>query len=291
VPYDWDEEKLLVERELYRAHSALRLAEHRNRKLPKLEKKNNAKDYDEMLQKGVTEYMQFLDKEEFLTVKPWMDPALRGQIRQFVPTDKLRGFFDEIDHRDPMAMRAHMYHWIELARNREEPNESPIRATPLLSNIFDNRAEGFATAMEELVLNAGLLKDKPRAQELIYIMLAQRCARGLGGLYQHGQDMNFDQATQFASRWVPWGLLPADGSTIQHEEQMYLQQPGYEASYVVGKVQIDQLIAEYARQREGTFVLKQFMDEFNRVGIIPVSLIYWQMTGDKSMVNKAVEGK
>ncbi len=291
VPYTWSEEELLVKRELYRAHSALRFAEHRNRRVPKLEKKNNAKDYDEMLNKGVKEYMEFLDKEEFLTVKPYMEPAMRAQIQEFVPTDQLRGFFAEVDYRDPMAMRAHMYHWIELARNREEPNESPIRATNLLSNIFDNRAEGFATAMEELVMNAGLLKDRPRAQELIYIMLAQRCARGLGGLYQHGQEMNFDQSTQFASKWVPWGLLPADGGTIQHEEQMYLQQPGYEASYVIGKIQIDQLIAEYSRQREGRFVLKEFMDEFNRVGIIPVSLIYWQMTGDKSMVNAAVGRK
>lgn len=290
VPYDWHDEKILLERELYRAHSGLRLAEYKNRNLPKLEKKNNAKEYDEMLQQGVTDFISFMDKEEFMTVKPYMDPALRAQIRPFVPTDKLRGFFDEVDHRDPMAMRAHMYHWIELARNREEPNTSPIRATPLLSNIFDNRAEGFATAMEELVMNAGMLENRPRAKELIYIMLAQRSARALGGLYQHGLELDFDGATKYASKWVPWGLLPADGGTIQHEEQMYLQQPGYEGSYVMGKIQVDQLIAEYARQREGQFVWKEFMDKFNRVGIIPVSLIYWEMTGDKSMLNSAIEG-
>lgn len=288
VPYTWSEEKLLTERELYRAHSGLRLAEHRNRKLPNLEKKNNAKDYKEMQHRGVDDLMEFFDKEEFLTVKPYMDPALRGQITEFIPEEGIRGFFYEVDYRDPMALKAHMYHWIELARNREEPNESPIRAKPLLSNIFDSRAEGFATAMEELVMNAGLLHDRQRAQELIYIMLAQRAARGLGGLYQHGLEKDFKQATEYASKWVPWGLLPADGSTIQHEEHMYLQQPAYEVSYVIGKIQVDQLIAEYARQREGKFVLKQFMDEFNRVGIIPVSLIYWEMTGDKSMLNEAV---
>jgi hypothetical protein len=37
-------------------------------------------------------------------------------------------------------------------------------------------------------------------------------------------------------------------------------------------------------------VWKEFMDKFNRVGIIPVSLIYWEMTGDKSMLNSAIEG-
>lgn len=59
----------------------------------------------------------------------------------------------------------------------------------------------------------------------------------------------------------------------------------------MGKLLIDQLIAEYARQREGEFVIKGFMDEFNRMGIIPVSLIHWQMTGDKSMVERAVGKK
>jgi hypothetical protein len=60
--------------------------------------------------------------------------------------------------------------------------------------------------------------------------------------------------------------------------------------YHVPQEEVDQLIAEYARQREGQFVWKEFMDKFNRVGIIPVSLIYWEMTGDKSMLNSAIEG-
>ena len=138
-------------------------------------------------------------------------------------------------------------------------------------------------------MNAGLLKDRPRATELIYIMLAQRAARGLGSIYQHGQEMDFDQATKYASKWVPWGLLPADGGTIQHVEHFYSQQPGYGSSYVTGKILIDQLIAEYARQREGNFILKEFMDDFTTRGIIPVSLLYWEMTGDKSMLNRTLE--
>ena len=87
---------------------------------------------------------------------------------------------------------------------------------------------------------------------------------------------------------MPWGLLPADGETIQHEEHFYLQQPAYGTSYIIGKIEIDQLIAEYARQRDGNFVMQEFMDEFSRVGEIPISLVYWQMTGDKSMLNAAI---
>lgn len=288
VPYTWQEEVVLLERELARAHEAMRLAEYSHRNLPPLPRAPTAEAYAKSQNLAIDEFMKFLG-EEMMTVKPYMDPAMRAVIIPFTPLSEpnaLRGFFHEVDYRDPMPMRAHFFHWIDKAREIEEPVESPIRRVPLLYNIFDNRAEGMATAMEELVLNAGMLKNRPQVTELVHIMLAQRCARGLGGLYQHGQLMDFDQATKFASKWVPWGLLPADGGTIQHEEHFYVQQPAYGESYVIGKMLIDQLIAEYARQREGKFNLKEFMDEFNQVGIIPVSLVHWQMTGDKSMINR-----
>jgi len=290
VPYTWQEEVVLLERELARAHQSMRLAEYNHRNLPPLERSPTAEAYAKSQNQATDEFMKFLG-DEMMTVKPYMDPAMRAVIMSFSPLESptaIRGFFHEVDYRDPMPMRAHFFHWIDKARELEEPVESPIRRVPLLYNIFDSRAEGMATAMEELVLNAGMLKSRPQVTELVHIMLAQRCARGLAGLYQHGQLMDFDQATKYASRWVPWGLLPADGGTIQHEEHFYIQQPAYGESYVIGKMLIDQLIAEYARQREGKFNLKEFMDEFNQVGIIPVSLVHWQMTGDKSMLNKAV---
>jgi hypothetical protein len=243
-----------------------------------------------MLEEAHLELMKFYEEQEIITIKDYMEPALRAQIAEFVPSDEIRGFFWEVHYRDPMPLNSHFFHWIELARIKEEPNESPIRQHASLYNIFDARSEGIATAMEELLMNAGLYKNRPRGRELVYIMLAQRAARGLGGLYQHGLEMDFDEATKYASKWVPWGLLPAAGETIQHEEHFYLQQPAYGTCYVIGKLEIDKLIAEYARQRNGKFVMKEFMDEFSRVGEIPISLVYWQMTGDKSMLN-AVIGK
>ncbi len=288
LPYSWDDEVLIMKRELARAHSSLRLEENRNKDLPKLSQIKNAEDYDQLLNQAVTEYIEFLEKKEIIPMKDYMEPALRAKIGSYSPSDGLRGFFSEITYRGPIVMRTHHYHWIDLARMRDEPNQSPIRRKPLFYNIFDGRAEGMATGMEEMMMHTGLLDDKPRARELIWILLAQRAARGLGGLFQHGLEMDFDKATQFASKWTPWGLLPADGSTIQFEEHFYLRQPGYGTSYVIGKIEIEKLIAEYARQREGNFVLKQFMDDFNNAGVIPVSLIYWELTGDKSMLEAAI---
>jgi hypothetical protein len=286
MPYDHDSYRQLLERELMRSHAALRLTEHRNRELAPLAKVSDPVAFDTMMQRGLREFMQLL-ADRVMTVKDYMAPAMQAQIGTFTPSDSIRGFFAEVDYRDPMPMRSHHFHWIDKAMQKNEPVASPIRREPLMHNIFDSRAEGLATAMEELMWQSGLYRNRPRAEELVWIMLAQRAARGLAGLNQHVQEMDFDGATRFASQWVPRGLLPAGGETIQAEEHFYLQQPGYETSYVSGKLQIDKLIAEYGRQREGRFDMKQFMDEFLAKGIIPMSLIYWEMTGDRSMVNAA----
>lgn len=290
LPYDWEDEVLLMKRELDRSHASLRLEEHRNRDLPGHTQIETAGEYDRRLNAAVDEYMAFLEEEDILPIKDYMDPALRERMGSFSPVEEgeLRGFFSEVTYRDPIVMRTHHYHWFDLARMREEPHESPIRRTPLLYNIFDGRAEGMATGMEEMMMHAGLLDEKPRARELVWVLLAQRSARGLGGLYQHGLEMTFDEATEYASKWTPWGLLPADGGTIQWEEQFYLRQPAYGTSYVIGKLEIERLIAEVARQREGSFELGTFIDEFNASGVIPVSLIHWEMTGDKSVLLDAL---
>lgn len=268
-----------MRRELARAHAALRLEENRNRDLPPLTRIDNAADYDRRFNAAVTEYMAFLEEEEIVSIRDYMEPALRARIGRFSPADGLRGFFSEVSYRDERVMRTHDYHWIDLARMAQEPHASPIRRTPLLYNIFDGRAEGLATGMEEMMMHAGLFDDRPRARELIWVLLAQRAARALGGLYMHSNDFTMEEARAFAAEWTPRGWSPKDGETNLFEQHLYLQQPGYGTSYLAGKIQIENLLAERARQLGDDFTLKRFMDELNAVGVIPVSLIRWELTG------------
>lgn len=268
-----------MRRELARAHAALRLEENRNRDLPPLTRIDNAADYDRRFNAAVTEYMAFLEEEEIVSIRDYMEPALRARIGRFSPADGLRGFFSEVSYRDERVMRTHGYHWIDLARMAQEPHASPIRRTPLLYNIFDGRAEGLATGMEEMMMHAGLFDDRPRARELIWVLLAQRAARALGGLYMHSNDFTMEEARAFAAEWTPRGWSPKDGETNLFEQHLYLQQPGYGTSYLAGKIQIENLLAERARQLGDDFTLKRFMDELNAVGVIPVSLIRWELTG------------
>lgn len=282
VPYSWDEQLTLMYRELARAHAALRLEENRNRGLPELERVATPEQYDREHRAAVAAFIDFLEREEIVTLKDYMTPALLAAIGEFTPAEGLRGFFAEVDYRDPLGMRAHGYHWIELARLVEEPHPSPIRSAPPLYNIYDARSEGLATGMEEMMLHAGLWDDHPRGRELVYILLAQRAARAIGGLMQHANEWTLDEAATFASEWVPRGWLPADGSTIIGEQHLYLQQPGYGTSYVTGKIQLERLLAERAIQLGDGFTIRRFMDEFLDAGIIPIELVRWELTGKRS---------
>ena len=112
-----------------------------------------------------------------ITVRDYEEAALRARIGRFSSADGLRGFFSEVSYRDPLTMRTHGHHWFDLARMDLEPHPSPIRRVPSLSNIYDARSEGIATAMEEMMMHAGLFDDRPRSRELIWILLVQRAAR------------------------------------------------------------------------------------------------------------------
>jgi uncharacterized protein (DUF885 family) len=279
IPYNWDEEVVLLRRELERAQSALRLEEHRNRNLPPLEPAADAAAFDKMAHDRLDNFVDFLVKQEIIPDKPYIKPALAEELGQFVPEDQ-RVFFTRVTHREPMLLLSHDYHWIDLGRMRDEPNPSPIRRQALLSNIWDNRAEGFATAFEEIMMHVGLYDDNPRARELVWIMLANRAARGLASLYVQANQFTLEQAAQFQAEWTPRGWAKATDSLTVFEQLLYLRQPGYGSCYITGKLLADQLVTEYAHQQDlmgKPFVLRDFLDRFNNEGMIPIPLMESEM--------------
>lgn len=282
VPYTWAELLTIHQRELARSHAAIALEEHRNRALPKQRRISNAADYDRLFNQAVDDYVAFIRENDILTMRDYMAPSLRERIGSFQPVeseDQLRGFFSEISYRDPLTMRTHGHHWFDLAMMDEEPHPSPIRATPLLYNIWDSRAEGTATGMEEWMMNMGLFEDNPRSRELIYILIAQRAARGISGLLLHANQHLMEDAARFAADGTPRGYMPEDSNTVLGEQYFYLQQPYYGVSYLGGKDQIEAFMAERIADLGDDFSIKRFWDDIEASGLIPFSLIRWEITG------------
>ena len=277
LPFTWQDEVRLMERELARARSSLALTEQRNRDLPPFVPIASADEHSRRFATAIDDYMAFLRDRDILTVKPWMKGALQARVGRF--STGPREFFAEVDYRDPEVMRTHGYHWFDLARMASEPHASVIRRGPLLYNIFDSRTEGHATGWEEMMLNAGMFDARPRARELIYILLAQRAARALGDLRMHSNELTLEQAAEFASANTPRGWLRLDGRTVRGEQHLYLQQPAYGTSYVIGKIEVERLMSDRANALGDKFSIRDFMDAFDAVGLIPVTLVRWEMLG------------
>ena len=58
-----------------------------------------------------------------------------------------------------------------------------------------------------------------------------------------------------------------------------LRTPGWHTGMVLGKHQLIELMQERGSQLGKQFVLRDFMDELFASGLIPISLIRWEMTG------------
>jgi hypothetical protein len=280
VPLTWEDEVLLLKRELARAWSALKLEEHRNRDLPELVAADSPDAYATLTEQSAQSLMTFLEQQEMVTVKDYFEPALRDHLGQFTPKEK-RNFFSITAHYDPRPLYSHFYHWFELARMDNDPHPSEIRRGPLLYNIFDSRNEGTATAVEEMFMQAGLYDDNPRVREIVYIMIAQRAARGLGSLYAHANEMTMEEAGGIHSEYTPRGWMKTEKELLIFEQHLYLRQPGYGTSYITGKYLVENALADFARLQEAKgepFRVKDFFDRLNAIGNIPIALGHWELT-------------
>ena len=291
LPMTWQDEVRLLQRELDRAWSTLKLEEHRNQDLPQLLSAKNAEEYDALANRSAEYFLKFLDEKNIVTVADYFKPALYERLGSFVP-EVGRNFFYIGSHLDPTPLYSHFYHWFELAIMEHDPNPRAVRKGALLYNIFDSRNEGTATAVEEIFMHAGLYDHNPRTREIVYIMLAQRAARGLGSLYAHANQRTMEKAGEIHMNYTPRGWMKTEPDLLLFEQHLYLRQPGYGTSYVTGKYLLERAMALKAKldEEQGQeFVMKDFFDQLNAIGGIPIALGTWEMTGIKPAFLDEVE--
>lgn len=275
VSYGWDEQVALLKRELERSRASLAWEEFRNRDLPPMKSFDDEAAYMEMARGRMEALTDFLIGSGLVADRDYFREALANEIGGFTPPAG-RNFFSIGSAFDPTPLYTHFYHWIELAMRKHEPVKSPIRAAEPLYDIYDSRSEGIATAVEELFMQAGLYADSPRSREIVWIMLANRAARGLASLYVQANEMDLAEAGKFHAQWTPRKWSDPESDLVGFEQLLYLRQPGYGTSYVTGKLELDRLVSDYAfmkEQKGEIFSLPEFLRDMNASGIIPFSLI------------------
>jgi hypothetical protein len=288
VSYGWDEQVTLLRRELDRARASFELEEFRNRNLPPLEPVNDPQAWRAMAKEKMQTLVDFLIDSGLIDDQKYFRAAMAAQLGDYTPAEQ-RNFFAHGAARDPSALYSHEYHWIELARRKHEPNTSPIRAATPLYDMYDSRSEGLATAMEELLMDAGLYDKSPRGREVVWAMLANRAARGLASLYVQANQMTLQQAGKFHAAWTPRGWSDPNSDLVAFEQLLYLRQPGYGTSYITGKLELDRLISEYSFEQEQQgkkFSLPEFFRKLNASGVIPFALIAADMVDESPLIKQ-----
>ncbi|HEX8680149.1 MAG TPA: DUF885 family protein [Chthoniobacterales bacterium] len=274
-PFTYDRQIELLERELDRSLASLRLEEARNREKPPITPIDDPAAYAAMSRAHAEKLYRLWVDTGTIADKPYAHDALLAQAPTYVPLSD-RNFFSHVTALDPLPLSSHEFHWIELAKLANETQATPVRSQRPLFNMYADRSEGFATAMEEIAMQEGIYDDEPHGRELVWVMLANRAARGLASLRVQNNEMTLEEAGKFHAEWTPRGWSDAKSKLVGFEQLLYLRQPGYGPSYVVGKAQLDRMIARASHQAEASgksFNLQQTFAAIWGSGIVPPSLI------------------
>lgn len=291
LPYTWRDMKAIADREYQRALALMRIEEHRNRKLPPMRVVDNLEDWNALITEARETITGFVQKEQIMTL-PELAP--RKLSTRFVRPEP-RDYFEQVLDRDPVPLLPHSFlgHFPDEIRQEKDPR--PFRGGSRLFFIDAIRAEALATGMEQMLMHAGILDDRPRSRELGHNLWAFRAARSVADLKMQSNEFSIGEAFQYVIDKTPRGWVPPDSPTLWHDLELYLRQPLYGIGYMIGLIQIERLLGEYADKLGDEFTMAGFLDTFIAKGMIPIELIRWEMTGNEEFIRgvipAAVAGK
>lgn len=296
--YPWTTDEMLVlgEREWERSMAFLAIEEHEHRGMPMIEPVTSLADFERLRREADTDLLAFLKSKKIFTVPDWLtvpppegpyvmpanqDPAAPGPFDPPVQ----RNFFREAEDRDPRSLRAHNLPGHIFDSAYQQRDTRPLRGGDRLGFLDSGRLEGWAFYLEEMVLQAGWLDDRPKAREIHYVLQANRAARLRAELLAQANEWDLSQAlASLTGRTPKWMELTDD--TALYDMALYLRQPGLGLNYYFGKLQIEQLLAEERLAKGEAFDLTAFHDRFISAGVIPIALIRWEMTGKDDQIRR-----
>jgi len=271
MPWTSAEIVLLGQRELDRLWADYALERHRNRALPELEPAASAEAYQQRIDATDKRIREFLEQQSIITI-----PGYIGELDTNAPwivRPTGRNFWEEIQYRDPSPDHLHAV----IPGHRFDGLLAERIAHPVRGKIYSAaRVEGWATYLEEAMMQAGLFDEQPRVRELIEIFGIFRAARVPADVWLQTRQMDVEQVIAY---WLP--RVPfLDTNVARVDAEIYLRQPpGYGIGYTIGSLQMQRLLADCKRLQGDAFDLKAFHDTLMTSGRLPLSLLRWEMTG------------
>jgi len=271
IPHTADELVLLSAMEWERVTAWYGIARHRNRNLPELEPSPTAEEYARRIAATDRNIREFLVREKILTIPPYV-----GELdtnAPFISRPTGPNFWEYVQFRDPHPDHLHAV----IPGHRfdglvEDNNPHALRAA-----ISDGvRAEGWGVYLEEAMMQAGVIADRPRVDELIYLFGIFRAARVPADVGMQRNEMTVGQAVKYMRDRTPF----LDEDVARVDAEIYLRRPpGYGIGYTIGYLQMRKLLADRRWQLGEKFDLQQFHNDFLSRGRLPMSLLRWEITG------------
>jgi len=289
-PYTWDDIRTIVELEDNRVITFLKLEQNRNRDVPPLIPAATQEEYKQKVIEAIEHTVGWIKENEIFTVHDyfeWKDYWQSGWHGFDTPWPEKHDYFFNFSHREPVMEEMHemVAHSWDGQRTRRDPR--PNRGGRLPYKISTARGEGYAFALEELMVHAGILDGRnPHGREVAYEQAAFRTVRALSDIYMHSQEWSYEDAYKFCVENAPHGELLDGSHHLWYELDTTLRGVGHHMLMVVGKVQFMKLIRDRAQQLGDEFTLKRFMDEFYATGTIPMALTRWELTGYDDEIKK-----
>ena len=125
---------------------------------------------------------------------------------------------------------------------------------------------------------------------MLYIMLSSHMSLAIPDMKMQANEIDLAEARRLCADITPRGWTRADEDVVYFEMQSNLRNPGgFHSNVVTGKAYFMKLFRESAQALGDDFVIRDFVDEFLSSGLIPMSLIRWEMTGNSDDVTLVTE--
>ena len=280
--YDTTQALTLAQRDYERTIANLAFHENMNRNVPPLERATTADEYYRRDRDGEQRARRWLDEDNILTlqtkdVPEYFWPGVRWQEHLDWWTETL--FREPLVDKVHAGVPGHQYDSLIASRHPR-----PIRAGYTATRMW---GEGWGFYLEELGLQTRLLADRPRSKEIFDLWQAYRYHRVLFEIKAAAGEMGPKDIVGYQIKMMP--LMHADDSTAWMEAGIAIRRP-QQIQYVLGKYQLEGLVAR-ARLRLGEkFNLREFHDRLFKAGPIPVALSEWETTGNDQLLKKLKVG-
>ena len=134
-------------------------------------------------------------------------------------------------------------------------------------------------------MQLGYYDERPKSRELIYNFMRLRAMRVIVDVEMALGEMTVNEAVTALM------TIPMDRRIAREEADDFFAAPTGGIVYLIGKLQIERLLAELRQQLGADFDLGRFHNDLVAAAWVPIELTRWEMTGNGENVQRMIEDR